>query len=129
MRRAIFLMILAIVSGGAGAEWVVAGRDETWTVYFDPATIRRTGDIVKMWRLFDFRTTQVREGFKPFMSSRGQHEYDCKEERARMLSVSWHSGSMTSGDVVASTSNPGSWDPVPPDSTIELLWQMACGKS
>ena len=29
-----------------------------YTVYADPDTIRRKGDLVKMWILFDFKTVQ-----------------------------------------------------------------------
>jgi hypothetical protein len=52
------LMLLIVSSGPAYAEWVSIGStDDGTTAYADPDTIRRKEEIVKMWILFDFKTT------------------------------------------------------------------------
>jgi hypothetical protein len=48
MRKPILMMLLAVVSSSAAAEWVELGSNEISTAYSDPATIRRNGDMVKM---------------------------------------------------------------------------------
>jgi len=82
MHKAILIMLLAVVSSSAMAEWVSLGEsgDKTLTNYADPATIRKSGNRVKMWSLYDFKTVQVR-----FRSVRLQIEYDCKEEEYRVF--------------------------------------------
>ena len=129
MRKAILMMLLAILSSSAAAAWVEVGSDETTTVYADPATILTAGNMVKMWHLLDFKTVTVPPGGKHYMymSSKSQTEYDCKEGRARVLFFSWYSGNMGQGKVVYSTRKPGKWEPVPSESAIELLWNIACG--
>jgi len=130
MREVIFTMLLAVVSSSVLAAWVSVDSDETTTVYADPSTIRRAGNMVKMWHLNDFKTVRVPLGGKHYMymSSKFQNEYDCKEERARVRFFSWHSGNMGEGKVVYSASKPGKWEPVAPDTIGKYLWQFACRK-
>jgi hypothetical protein len=97
MRRAILTMLLAIVSSSATAEWVAVSRDETSAMYADPATIRRTGDMVEMSTLLDFKAAQARPYGTPYMSQKTQHEYDCKGHRARIIHFLRYSETMGGG--------------------------------
>ena len=86
MKKLLLIFILVIVSNSAMAEWVELGtsQDETGTIYANPATIRKSGNKVKMWDLTDYKTAQEVTG-KQYMSSKSQIEYDCKEEQTRLL--------------------------------------------
>ena len=129
MRTKIALaLVLAAVSGAAMAEWVALDGDEKVTRYADPTTIRRSGNMVKMWSMFDHQSPKRSASGASYLSSKDQGEYDCKEERYRLLYISSSSGNMSTGDVVYSSSEPGSWSPVPPGSIAEVLWKFACGK-
>jgi hypothetical protein len=123
------LFLLAIVSSSAVAEWVALDNADNLTAYADPATIRKTGDIVKMWTLFDYsKPFKAVAGLKPYISTRHQFEYDCKEERLRMLTASGHSKHMAEGEVVYISTDPKDWMPVPPGTINETLWKFACRK-
>jgi surface-adhesin protein E len=129
MRKNILMMLLIVVSSSAAAEWVKVGRIENVTTAFaDPATIRRNGDMVKMWGLLDFKAPNVLVENKPYMSMMTQVEYDCKEEQARTLSIYFYSKNMGEGEVVDIASHSGKWVPAPPGSIAESLWKFACGK-
>lgn len=128
MCKAILMMLLAVVSSNAMAEWVKVGGSDTLSIYADPTTIRKKSNIVKMWNMFDLKAEQTVTGGKPFLSVKGQEEYDCKEEQVRILYESNHSRNMGSGEQVFSTANLGKWLPVPPDSGTKVLWNYACGK-
>jgi hypothetical protein len=128
MSKAILMMLLAVVSSSAAAEWVKVSENETTTTYADPATISKAGDLVKMWRLIDFRKAVSIASDQPFMSSKGQDEYDCKEEQSRILALSFHSENMGGGEVVHSEANPTRWEPVRVRSIGETLWKFGCGK-
>ena len=130
MRKTILMMLLAVVSSSAAAEWVgvVFNERVTVTVYADPATIRRSGDIVQMWDLFDFKAPQVAEGLK-YMSRMSQQEYDCKEDRTRVLFLLIYAGNMGSGGLVKKGPTPSiEWEPNPPGSIRKGLWEFACEK-
>ena len=100
-----FLITLLLLSRGpVYAEWVTVSEDkqEGKTVYVNPDAIRRSGNLVKMWALLDYKTTQKRGG-SLYLSEQAQHEFDCAEERFRILALSNYSGNMASGNVVYST--------------------------
>ena len=128
MRKTILLMLLAIVSGSAMAEWIQVSETDTNTVYADPATIHMAARTVKMWSLYDFKAVQSIDGLKPYLSSKQQYEYDCKEMKSRRRASSQHSKNMGGGKVVYSDTYTSKWKPVPPDSGLEILWKFACLK-
>ena len=128
MRKAIWMMLLAVVSSSAAAAWVEVGGNAIATAYADPATIRKNGNRAKMWDLFDLKTARASREGRSYLSTKQQAEYDCKEEQWRMLYFSWHSGNMGIGETVFSYAEPNNWGPIPPDSWVELLWKFACGK-
>ena len=122
------ILLLAVVSSSAAAGWVNVGGNEIYTAYADPATIRKSGNMVKMRNLADFKTVQASDKGKPFMSQKMQSEYNCKEKRTRLLDFTWHSGNMGRGEIVLSGSGPSEWEQVTSLSGNAILWKLACGK-
>jgi hypothetical protein len=123
----IALMILS--SQPVYAEWVlVSGDDEVGLkVYVDPATLRRNGTLAKMWQLYDYKTVQTVAG-DSLLSMKRFNEYDCTEERTRMLGYTWFSGNMGNGNVVYSTMEQLQWEPVILRTINRTLWKVACEK-
>ena len=120
--------MLLVTATAASAEWTRVGGTDEFTVYADIATIRRNGNVVKMWNLQDFKTAQKNTHYS-YLSKRMQTEYDCKEEKLRLLAFTWFDGQMGSGKVVYSASETSmKWDPTQPGSVGETLWKIACGK-
>jgi hypothetical protein len=123
----LFIALLVLSSRPAYAEWVEVGITDEATVYADPETIRRKGDVVKMWHLHDFKTTQTVLK-KLYLSTRLQDEYDCTADRHRALASTSFSGHMGSGKVRSSYSIKEKWEPVPPGTITQSLWNVACEK-
>jgi hypothetical protein len=121
-------LLLAVVSGGAAAEWIALGVNESSTIYADSATIAKAGDRVRMWHLLDFNSVQIKATGRRYISEKLQYEYDCKEERARLLSYLSHTGNMAGGAMVEGDWHPQKWEPVPEGSVIDYLRKYACGK-
>jgi hypothetical protein len=48
MRKLILILLLAVLSSSAMAEWIKVGANDNSTIYADPATIRKEGNMVKM---------------------------------------------------------------------------------
>jgi hypothetical protein len=129
MTRLFLITILLLSSGPAYAEWVkVSESDEAGkTVYVDPATIRRNSNLVKMWQFYDYKTVQTVGGNR-FLTAKEQWEFDCAEERSRVVARKEFSGNMGSGTMVFTNSQVGKWLPVVPDSIGQTVWNVACGK-
>ena len=124
----LLIILLVLNSGPAYAEWVSIGStDDGMTAYGDPDTICRKGEMVKMWSLFDFQIMQYVEGI-PSLSKKGHSEYDCAEERLRLLALVEYSGNLGKGKVVYSDTIEQPWKPVVPRSVDQALWKLACDK-
>jgi hypothetical protein len=129
MKRLLLITLLVLSGGPVYAEWVLtSGNDDAGlTVYVDPATISRKGNLAKMWQLHDYKTVQTVAG-DSLLSIKRYNEYDCTEERTRMLGYTWFSGNMGSGKVVYSTNDVQPWEPVVSRSIDRSLWKVACSK-
>ena len=127
MTRLLLITLLLLSSSPAYAEWVVVDKNDDGTTYIDPDTIRRKGNLVKMWHLFDYKTTRIVAG-NLSLSSKAQSEYDCAEERFRGLAYTDFLFNMGRGMVTNSSLNEEKWQPVQPRSVGEALWEAACGK-
>lgn len=122
------LLTLLLSSGPAYAEWMSLGTsDSGTTVYADPATMRREGNLVKMLVLFDFKTKQTKADVS-YSSAKAQMEYDCAEQRFEGLAVMYFSGNMGNGNLLDRSSSKGKRLRVLPDSIDHALWKLACGK-
>ena len=125
----LLITLLVLSNGPVYAGWVLtSGDDEAGlTVYVDPDSIRRKGNLVKMWQLYDYKTVQTVAG-DSLLSIKRFNEYDCTEERTRMLAYTWFSGNMGNGNVVYSTTEEQQWEPVVPRTINHTLWKVACSK-
>jgi hypothetical protein len=133
MTRLPLITLLVLSSGPVYAEWVSVGGNieeglTPYTVYVDLDTIRRNGDVVKLWALMDFRTIQT-EPSPSHLSVKSQREFNCTDEHVRLLTLTAFSGNMGNGNAVYSYSDPKDQGiAVEPDSVAQRLWKFACGK-
>ena len=129
MKRLLMGLMLLMTATAASAEWTQSGHNDTSIQYVDKATIRRKGNLVKMWGMVDFKTMQKSAAGHSYLSFKTQLEYDCKEEKSRLLALTLFDGKMGNGKVVSSNGNVrGEWEPIEPGSVGEARWKIACGK-
>ncbi len=120
-------------SGPAYAEWVVVEKDYLMpglqTVYVDPNTIHREGNLVTMRQLIDFKWMQggVRTPTR-FMSTETTKQFDCAAKRVRLLAFTEFSRLMGTGIRNDGLVDKGNWIPVEPESISQALREVACGK-
>jgi hypothetical protein len=122
------MLMLAVVSSSAMAEWVKVGSNETDTLYIDPS-IRWEDNTAKMWAMNDFKVPQQRQDREPFKSEKVEYEHDCKLEQSRILYNTSHTESMAAGEVVDFNVVPGDWMRVAPNTGLGEMWKIACGKA
>src|ERR1044072_7783237 len=128
MTRALLIVLLMLSSGPAYAEWMSLGSSESGTtVYADPATMRREGDLVKMLVLFDFKSKQTKTDIS-YLSAKAEMEYNCAEQRFEGHAVLYYSGNMGNGQLLDRSSGKGRRLRASPGSLDHDLWKLACGK-
>ena len=133
IRRIILvLLVLSCSVGLAQAEWKKLIDSPTFgglTVYIEPTSVHvdKGSGLVKLWILYDYKTGQ--EGFPArYLSLKLQRQYDCKQERARMLAQSLFGGNMAQGDVIYESTD-GEWISVGPGTIGQALLGFACSNS
>ena len=127
MRPQVLLVVLAVVSATASADWTKVGTGNSdFTLYSDPSTIDREADLVRMSDLADFKLPRLAGGLSYF-SIKTRHEYKCKERKARILSFTWYSKNMGNGVAVHTDDEPFEWESVQANTTSEALWKIVCG--
>ena len=127
MKKLLIILMLALASASAMAEWTpVAWNDEIGlTVYADFATIRKAGNKVKMWAMYDYKTAQE-IGLYKYLSTKDLWEFHCQEEEFRVLYAIYFSGNMGNGDSVARGGEPTKFIPILPGTCVEFYWKIAC---
>jgi surface-adhesin protein E len=133
------ITLLFLSSVPAYAEWMAVEKDYLLpglqTVYVNPDTIRRDGNLVTIWQLIDFKWMKGNQGmgrlgFGPhrFFSTKTRKQFDCTEKRLRLLAFTEFSQHMGTGITDAGYVDKDHWLPVEPESINQALWEMACGK-
>jgi hypothetical protein len=96
-------------------------------VYVDPDTIRREANLVTMWQLIDFKWMQGGRNPTRFLSTETHKQFDCAEQRLRLLAFTAFSRHMGTGIAADGYVDTGNWLPVEPESINQALWEVACG--
>ena len=122
--KKLFLVVLMMLACSAWAEWVMYFEAKTITYFYDPATIRKDGNMRRVWVLYD-----LRERYKEAeMSYRTQYEFDCKQERVRFLAASAHSEPMAGGKTLYSSGEENNWRAIAPGTIAETILKIVCAK-
>ncbi|MCB1986203.1 MAG: hypothetical protein H6936_04465 [Burkholderiales bacterium] len=102
MRKSLFAVLLIGFSGVCEpvyAEWVMinSNPDKGEKHYFDPTTVRNSGDhYKKVWVLSSYDEKQ-RGGYQ---SLKTFYEFDCEIERARSYTMLLYSDVMAAGNTI-----------------------------
>jgi hypothetical protein len=125
MKRLLIGLVLSVMATAAQAQWVlVAGNDED-KIYADPATKSRSGNVVRVWVLYD-RAKSGTVGGKAYSSGRFYDQYDCAEKTAQQLQGNVFTGNMLTGSPVDADIKPTDKEFVAPGSIAEALLNFAC---
>lgn len=127
MGRFILILLLAIVSNSALAEWTEIGENEELTAFTSFSSIKKHGHRITMWSMYNYKVPHELDG-KTYQSSKTQLEFDCKMDRVRMLAFSIYPEIMGEGKALYSDTHTGQWTPSVPDSLNERRWKTICGK-
>ena len=120
--KVLLLALTLLANGFAWADWVQVASDDKVIFYIDPSTIRKEGNSRKIWELQDLKQSS-KEGE---LSFRARVEYDCKQERSKIMFFSTHSGQMAWGNAIVNGPGDEVWQDVPPRSSSEIVLRLVC---
>lgn len=134
MKRTLTMIMSAVMlnAATAGAAWTRVGENDDMVVYADSVTIKRAGNLTRLWQLNDLkaeRSTAVTMSAGEWYSSVRLHlEYDCTAEKARVLAFVAHTASMGGGKVVLDDKEAQPWSTISRDPMRLTLYKMACNQ-
>ena len=130
MKRLLATTLLSLVCCAANAEWAHFTTTANMAVYTEPTKKQQSGNFVKAWYLFDYKTPQ-KYANKVYMSLNAQYQFNCLEKVGRLVYVAYFKDNKVNyGDAPVHISNTPNeeWSPPVPDSLVEALAEWACTK-
>ncbi len=130
MRKVMLLLLLAVASNAALAEWqlIDESSDGRIATYVDLSSVTKSGETVDMWTLSDSsEPIDLGEGIV-FSSWKERIRYDCKNQKWLSLIRSAHSSSMGAGHNTYDVPVNDEWRELAPDSISAIAWKLACDK-
>lgn len=117
------LLLLMLVTIPASAKWLKISETDAFTIFADPKMIRVDGNLRRAWLILELKERQPNGE----LSRRVLWEWDCKEERDRVLHLISLAGHMGTGKVLLNGGNPVNWNTVSPNvSASTVLFRFAC---
>ena len=128
------IAVLLLSAVPANAEWVAVEKDYLLpglqTLYVEPDSIRREGNLVTLWQLLDFKWMQgSARGPARFLSTKTHKQFDCTEKRLRLLAFTEFLRPMGTGISADGYVDKDKWLPVELESINQALWEVVCGRS
>jgi len=131
-RLYLVVTFVAQVDSFVYAEWV-ALQDQyqshpLQTVYIDPSTIHRDGNLVALSALIDWKAMQGGRTPTRFYSTTLSKQVDCKQKRVRTLASTDFYGHMGMGEVIGGGkhANEEPWVAIKSGTINEDLWEVGC---
>ena len=132
MKKIISIISLMACSTVAQAEQLVLiwqSPDRGVSQYVDMDDIARNGDLVEMWRVFNYKPPYLRSVNRvPYTSQRVRTEFDCESMALRQIYASWHAEDSGKGAPLVETSEPELWEFSSNNEFTGPLWKIACGR-
>lgn len=126
MRKSIWIVLVVVARNAFAGDWTPVSSDDYMATYVDMESVRKTGNTSKIWVMYDYRKIQNFTDSINYQSAGVQQEYDCENERSRILSYVFYSGQLRSGNVTYSYQKNGDWRPLVPDSVSHSVYRIAC---
>jgi hypothetical protein len=133
MYKIILSLLMAMVSMGAFAEWVMIFRYSDADVYADPASVSRVKDKSAMWSVSDSKKDGDFLGVR-YRSVKTLMEYDCARKTSLHVKSMYYKGQMGQGELSGTVPPAGGYFlgfsalPLLLDTPDEVAWKIACGR-
>lgn len=111
-------LLLLMATGSAWADWVAIGKSSDFTMYVDPQSLRRNGNIASAWIMGDYVKTQKKRfpppiGWVDFDSIKELKNFDCNKGMHRTDKTVIMSGKLAKGDPLYTFNSVPDYFPVP----------------
>jgi hypothetical protein len=129
----ILVLFFALTSSPLHAGWVAIDQQYQLpglqTVYIDPDTLRKEGNLVTVSALIDWTWMQGNRSPTRFYSTKLTKQIDCAGKKVRTLAATDFYGHMGTGEVIGGGghASEGQWMAIEPGTINQGFWEVVCG--
>ena len=121
-----FLLAFVMMIGSpAWAEWAKVSSSNGTDFYIDFASVKAEGTKRTTWQLTNYSTPQSLVDVY-YLSSRARVEFDCKEEKSRLLTITVFSMRNADGKPLITVDEPTKWSDIAPYTTARGILNTVC---
>lgn len=126
MIKLLLALFLTTISTNAMAKWVlnISTTNGEEKIYFDDATIKINGDLVKIWELWDYEIPNILS-VGSYKSSVDRREYNCKNETSRIIQSTAYEGRMQTGEIIH-TLKTTKFEEIMPNTPLSMMFKSVC---
>ena len=132
MKRMIQIALIVLMCTPAYAEWKQVETKNQLpgmrTMYIDPDTMKKEGNLVTVWELIDYNGMQGGRGPGAYSSKKIHVQFDCAKEQLQFLSIKDYSDNMGAGEAVGGVKGGDDWEAVKSTSIHHAVWEVVCKK-
>lgn len=124
--KALLLAAAIAAAGPACAEWLEVHGDAGITWFMDYSSLRVNGYNRRIWLLRDY-VLPKNDKDGSYQSVKTFEEFDCNEDRNRLLQFTAYSKKQGGGRPIFSSSIPGEWRYNTPETSGKTIADAICG--
>jgi hypothetical protein len=111
-----------------GWQFRAVAADGSWAAYSTDHQLKRSGHLVTAWLRQEYPEPQRSSGGDVYLSNVEKIQYDCSNQRARVLLVIYYAeNNITGGQTSEATDiKQAPWEPIVPGTQSEFLHQWVC---
>ena len=118
----VILSCLLVKIPTAYAELIEIGRSDKFITYIDSTTFYKNGNLRRIWQLRNYSSKDA-DGI---VSSSARIEYNCLEDRYRILTLSTHDMPNAKGRIITLDNQASQWLEIPPRTATHASFKLFC---
>lgn len=119
------LVLVMLITAPAQAGWTKVNSSNGTDFYIDFATVKAEGTKRTTWQLTNYSTPQSLVDVY-YLSSSARVEFDCKEEKSRLLTITVFSMRNADGKPLLTVDEPTKWSDIAPYTTARGILNTVC---
>jgi hypothetical protein len=124
MKKLLITCLLMFPVLSFSQNWIRASYSDEATFYVEVDSIKKIGNSRRVWVMQDM----VKKGTNGVLSRRNLEEFDCVEEKYKLIQVTTFSGNMGTGGILMSFPASGEWNYISPGTLDHGVLRFACSK-
>jgi len=111
-----------------GWQFRAVAADGSWAAYSTEHQLKRSGHLVTVWLREEYPEPQRNNGGDIYLSNVEKVQYDCSNQRARVLLIIYYAENNIAGSQTSEATDikQAQWDPIVPGTQSEYIYQWAC---